>query len=161
MSTAPTATMRQRRTAARLAAVQALYEMEVADVAVEAVLRDNREHHLPSIDNGEPPMLAEPDSRFLEQLVRGVTDRRDEIDQHLAAALTGRLVLSRLEVLLRAILRAGAFELLAMSDIPAKVVINEYLELAHAFFAGKEPPLVNAVLDRLVERLRGRDDDGR
>jgi N utilization substance protein B len=68
--------------------------------------------------------------------------------------LTGRLVLSRLEVLLRAILRAGAYELLEMPDVPGRVVISEYLELAHAFYAGKEPPLVNAVLDQLATRLR-------
>jgi len=160
MSAAPAATLRQRRTAARLAAVQALYEMEVADVAVDAVLLDNGGRQLPSVDNGDNGRFAEPDGEFLAELVRGVTARRDDIDHHLTAALTGRLAVDRLEILLRAILRAGTFELLAMPDVPAKVVITEYLELAHAFFAGKEPPLVNAVLDRLAARLRAQDDGG-
>lgn len=158
MSGAAAATLRQRRTAARLAAVQTLYEMEVADAAPEVVLRDLHQRNLPSVDNGENGQFAEPDGDFMEKLVRGVVARRDEIDRHIAAVLKGRLALDRLEVLLRAILRCGACELLAMPDIPAKVVITEYLGLAHAFFAGKEPPLVNAVLDRLSARLRTSDD---
>ncbi|MCU0837430.1 MAG: transcription antitermination factor NusB [Rhodospirillales bacterium] len=153
--TAPSVpTLRQRRTAARLAAVQVLYEMEVADAAVEAVLTERKSRQLPSVDNGAAERFVEPDVAFLEELVRGVVLRKEDIDRHLAAALTGRLVLSRLEVLLRAILRAGAYELLEMPDVPGRVVISEYLELAHAFYAGKEPPLVNAVLDQLATRLR-------
>jgi N utilization substance protein B len=158
MSASRTASLRRRRTAARLAAVQALYEMEVADVTADAVLEDVGRRRLPTVNNGEEGTFVEPDTAFLAELVHGVVSEGEAIDRHLSAALTGRLTLDRLEVLLRAILRTGAYEMLAMPGVPAKVVITEYLELAHAFFAGKEPPLVNAVLDRLAQRLRPRDD---
>ena len=89
---------------------------------------------------------------------RNNTGNRDQTKLQCAAieeALTGGWTLPRLEILLRVILRAGAYELCCQPDVPAKVVINEYVEIAHAFFAGKEPGLVNAVLDRLASRLRG------
>jgi N utilization substance protein B len=148
---------RQRRTAARLTAVQALYEMEVAGATADAVLQEMRSRRLPAVDNGETRALIEPDLEFLDALVRGVDSRRQEVDQWLVASLTPPLELGRLEVLLRAILRAGAFELLAMPDVPANVVITEYLHLTHAFFAGREPSLVNGVLDRLATHVRARD----
>ena len=85
----------------------------------------------------------------------GVVANRSEIDVAIDDALTSGWTLSRLEILLQAILRAGAYELCAQPDVPTKVIINEYLEIAHAFFAGKEPSLVNAVLDCLASRFRG------
>ena len=81
----------------------------------------------------------------------------DDVDGIVAASLPADWPLARLESVLRAILRAGCYELLARSDVPARVVINEYVEVAHAFFSGKEPGLANGVLDRLARTLRGAD----
>lgn len=138
----------RRRTAARLAAVQALYQMDLTGAAPETVVADvlQTERAQPV---GEKSGLPTPDPASVSRLVNGVADNLEALDRHLAGALSGDLTLDRLEVLLRAILRAGAYELLLRPDIPLKVIINEYVDLAHAFFGEREPPLVNAVLDRL------------
>ena len=93
-------------------------------------------------------------------LVDGVVAHRPRLDVEIDAALTQGWTLARLELLLQAILRAGAFELAERRDVPTKVVITEYLDIAHAFYAGKEPSLVNAVLDRVASKLRA-ESDGR
>ena len=144
-----------RRSAARLIAVQALYEMEMAGASADAVLRQFMERRWGrrSEEEGGGP-LTEPDPRWLAILVRGVAARMAELDETIGAALDKARPLKRLEVLLRVILRAGAFELLSQADVPARVVVNEYMNIAHAFFAGKEPNLVNGVLDRLAHVLR-------
>ena len=143
----------RRRTAARLAAVQALYQMDLTGAAPETVVCDvlQAEQAQPA---GEKGGLPAPDPATVSRLVSGVADHLEVLDRHLAAALSGDLMLDRLEVLVRAILRAGAYELLLRPDIPLKVIINEYVDLAHAFFAEREPPLVNAVLDRLAAARR-------
>src|SRR5512147_1803328 len=148
---------RQRRSATRLAAIQALYALEVSGSAVDRVIADFCERRWAPAEM--PVNAAQLDEAFLRRLVEGVAAHRDEIDAAIEGALTDGWMLARLEILLQAILRAGAYELSAQADVPAKVVINEYLEIAHAFFAGKEPGLVNAVLDRLASRFRG--DPGR
>ena len=150
-----------RRSAARLIAVQALYEMEMAGAPADAVLcqfmerrwgrRSEEESGVPQVD---------PDPRWLAILVRGVAERMAELDEAIGAALDKARPLKRLEVLLRAILRAGAYELLSQADVPARVVINEYMNITHAFFAGKEPNLVNGVLDRLGHVLRREELEG-
>ncbi len=140
-----------RRSAARLAAVQALYEMEVAGAPADPVLREFLEHRW---QGQEAPHGAEPDAAFLGDLVRGVGARSAELDALITPALSADWPLERLEVLLRAILRAGAYELLAREDVPPRVVIAEYLNVAHAFFTGREPALVNGVLDSLARTLR-------
>jgi N utilization substance protein B len=147
------ASYRQRRSATRLAAIQALYALEVSGMAVDGVIADFVERRWAPVD--QLANAAKPDESFLRTLVEGVAAHRPEIDVAIQDALTGGWRLARLELLLQAILRAGAYELSAQADVPAKVVINEYLEIAHAFFAGKEPSLVNAVLDRLATRFRG------
>jgi N utilization substance protein B len=144
-----------RRSAARLIAVQALYEMEMAGAPADAVLgqfMERRWGRRSEEESGGP--LAEPDPRWLAVLVQGVAERLAELDEVIGGALDKARPLERLEVLLRAILRAGAFELMSQADVPARVVINEYMNIAHAFFAGKEPNLVNGVLDRLAHVLR-------
>jgi N utilization substance protein B len=144
-----------RRSAARLIAVQALYEMEIAGAPADAVLRQFMERRWRRRSEEESGIsLAEPDPRLLAVLVRGVAERLAELDQAIGGALDKARPLERLEVLLRAILRAGTYELLCQSDVPARVVIDEYMNVAHAFFAGKEPNLVNGVLDRLAHVLR-------
>lgn len=153
------ATFRRRRSVARLASVQALYEMEISGAASDGVLREfltKRWKHFAE-DAGLPP----PDEAFLDRLVRGVSERQPELDREIESALSAEWSLPRLEVLLRVILRAGTYELLAVPEVPPKVVINEYVDVAHAFFSGKEIALVNAVLDRLAGRLRGGCQGGR
>ena len=158
MMTRSTITDHQGRGTARLAAIQALYALEVSGGPLEPVLADILEK--------QPSALVKPDGAFLRTLVEGVVAARPEIDVAIEAALTGHWTLPRLEILLQAILRAGAHELAAHPEIPDKVVINEYVEIAHAFFSGKEPGLVNAVLDRLATSMRSTapaapDDAGR
>jgi N utilization substance protein B len=119
------------------------------------VLGDLIERAWPPDDAPENHKGAALDPGFLRALVSGVIEQRDVIDAAIEEALAHGWTMPRLEILLQAILRVGAYELRAMPDVPAKVVINEHLEIAHAFFSGKEPSLVNAVLDRLAVQFRG------
>jgi transcription antitermination protein NusB len=152
MSAATQADFRQRRSATRLAAIQALYALEVTGGSIDPVLADVAQRRWSPGDQTAPAAPVDP--AFLHLLVEGVLARRTEFDAAIDAALTHGWTTARLEILLLAILRAGAFELAAQLQTPVKVVINEYVEIAHAFFAGREPSLVNAVLDRLAARLR-------
>ena len=157
----PHSAMRQR-TVARLAAVQAIYEMELAASSADTVLRGFRENRWASVTGSEVeaggmpirPAPSDPDQVLLNDLVRGVAERRADLDAMIAPALSAEWPLERLEAVLRAILRAGTYELFARTDIPLRVVITEYVDIAHAFFQGKEPGLINAVLDRLGRVLR-------
>ena len=153
MSPAARASFRHHRSATRLAAIQALYALEVSGGEVDRILADFVERRW--IPSDKPSASAMPDEPFLRALVEGVAANGPRIDAAIEDALTSGWTLPRLEILLRTILRAGAYELCAQPDVPTKVVINEYLDIAHAFFAGKEPSLVNAVLDRLASRFRG------
>jgi N utilization substance protein B len=134
--------------------VQALYEMELAqasaDAAIEHVLAPGCQRGL-----GEEGEALPPDPEHVRTLVVGVAVHQARLDADIAAALSGTLALERLEALLRAILRCGAYEVRHLRAIPHRVVIDEYLHVAHAFFAGREPTIVNAVLDRLARRHRG------
>jgi N utilization substance protein B len=140
------------RTASRLAAVQALYQIDVTGVSPGTVVLEFNRHNLPG--NAPDESFGEPDPQMFSDLVTGVSARREDIDRGISAVLTPDWPLERLEIILRAILRAGAFELLAQPKVPTRVVISEYLDIAHAFFEGKEPGLVNGVLDRLARTLR-------
>lgn len=153
----------RRRTAARLAAVQAIYEMELADRGANAVLRDFHDHRwdgtLSDEDEGngtggKGAVRPDTESGFLSEIVSGVAECRNDLDAMIAPALSAGWPLKRLEAVLRAILRAGAFELFARADVPVRVIISEYVDIAHAFFEGNESGLVNAVLDRLGRTLR-------
>jgi len=150
------------RSAARLAAAQALYEIDLTGGDAGPVLDELLKNRWKP-KQGEPEaqpgdedlsLLAAPDGELLGQLVRGVVERRDDIDGIIGPALSGNWTVERLEVLLRAILRAGAYELLVMADIPAKVVIDEYVNVAKAFYDSAQPGLVNGVLDKLAHVLR-------
>jgi len=145
----------RKRTAARLAAVQALYQIELAHAATESVIAEFIHHRLGRDSDGED--FGESDPALFGDLVRGTVARQDELDRLIGEALAPEWPLQRLETVLRATLRAGVYELLAREDVPAAVVISEYLDVAHAFFAGKEPGLVNGVLDRLTRSLRPRE----
>jgi len=137
-----------RRSLARLAAVQALYQIDLTEVPVDTVLAEFRNR------GDDEESFGEADDELFEDLVRGATARRAEIDELISSVLTPDWPLARLEVVLRAVLRGGAYELVARLEVPARVIINEYMELAHAFFSGKEPGMVNGVLDKLAHRLR-------
>ena len=146
------------RGSARLAAVQALYELEMAGAPTDSVLAEFLNERWRPAPGGaaadEEGDLVKPDEALFCDLVRGAVARHDEIGRMIGEALSGGWTLERLEPLIRTILRAGTYELLARPDIPLKVVITEYVEVAHAFFAEKEPSLVNGVLDRLARTLR-------
>jgi len=145
-------TDRSGRSAARLAAVQALYQMELTGADSEAAVSEFVEHRF----GGEPEtgMAGAVDAEFFGAIARGVPAHQDEIDAGIAKVLSADWRLSRIDSILRAILRAGAFELIARRDVPAKVVIDEYVDVSHAFFSGDEPSFVNAALDKLAHRKR-------
>ncbi len=141
-----------RRSVARLSAVQALYQIDLGGGAADAVIAEFVRHRLGREVDGQH--YGEADAALFSDIVKGVSLRRADVDRAIAAALTPDWPLERLEVTLRAILRAGAYELLARPDVPVRVVISEYLDVAHAFFAAKEPGLVNGVLDRVAHLVR-------
>lgn len=142
-----------RRSVARLAAVQALYQIEInPEVAAEAVVREFVRHRFGQEIDGD--RLAEADAQFFSDIVRGAAAERERLDGELSAALVEDWPLARLDTVLRAILRAGVWELMYRCDVPPRVSISEYTALAHAFFTGKEPGLANGVLDRVGRLLR-------
>ena len=143
---------RQARSVARLAAVQALYQMETAGAGVEAVIREFSEHRFDRDIEGSK--LAAADEAFFADLVRGVVGGQAEIDRAVAKRLAQGWRLERLDATVRAILRAGAFELAHRADVPTEVVIDEYVELAKSFFEGPEPGFVNGALDAVAQDVR-------
>jgi N utilization substance protein B len=148
-----------KRSLARLAAVQALYQIELNAVgasegALDTVIREFVSHRFEAGGGEEEVDFSETDRALFADVVKGVAARREALDGMIAAALPEDWPLDRLESVLRAILRAGAYELWARADIPVRVVISEYIDVAHAFFFGKEPGMVNAILDRLGRQLR-------
>jgi len=151
------------RSAARMAAVQSLYELDMVEGDADPVLRMFLEKRwtVPLEDEdglevGEAEFF-DPDKSFLTEVVHGVRAQESELDEMLTGVLGKTWTVPRLEVLLRAIVRAGAYELLTHGKIPAKVIINEYMDVANAFYTGGEPKMVNGVLDKLAHVLR----DGR
>jgi len=145
---APKSAPRQARSVARLAAVQALYQMEVAGVGVEAVVREFRDHRFGAELEGEA--LAEADEAFFGDLARGVVAAQAEIDAAITLRLASGWRLARLDATARAILRCATFELMRRPEIPREVVINEYLEIAKSFFGAVEAGFVNGVLDAIA-----------
>jgi transcription antitermination protein NusB len=145
-----------KRRAARFAAVQALYQAEAGELEIDRVIAEFKAHRLAEIF--EPLDLDTPspkvDEVWFAIIAGGAWQARDQLDPAIGSCLRENWTLARCGFLLRATLRAGAFELARRTDVPVKVVINEYVELAHLFFDGDEPSLVNAVLDRLAPILR-------
>jgi transcription antitermination protein NusB len=141
-----------RRGAARLAAVQALYQMDVAATPLPDILAEFESHWLGREVEGSTYLPAE--AAFFREVVGGFLREQRKIDPLIDRALAGGWPLKRVEALLRAVLRAGAFELDQRRDIPARVVVSEYVDVANAFFDGEETGMVNAVLDLLARQLR-------
>jgi len=143
----------RRRSVARLTAVQALYQLELnLGVDPETVVREFARHRFGQEIDGD--QYGEADPALFSDIVRGVAAGQERLDATISAVLTEEWPLSRLDSVLRAILRAGTYELAHRSDVPPRVSISEYTAVAHAFFVGKEPGLANGVLDRLGRTLR-------
>ncbi len=141
-----------QRGAARLGAVQALYQMDVGGTTLPAVVAEFEAHRLGHELEGET--LRPADLDFFRALVGGVIDAQRRIDPIIHAALPPTWPLTRIDLTLRAILRCGAFELLERRDVPARVAISEYVDIARAFYEADEPGLVNGVLDRVAHDSR-------
>jgi len=141
------------RSAARLAAVQALYQMEAAGLGVEATIREFETYRLGRDIDGAGSIGA--DAKFFADILRGAVETQKRLDPYLERHLAPGWKLSRLDATARAILRAGLYELIRRPDVPAKVVINEYLDIANAFFDGDEPGFINGVLDAAARDARG------
>jgi N utilization substance protein B len=143
------------RGAARLLAVQALYQIDIRGGTAEATVTEFLEHRTEMVDEEtDTKVQLEADKVLFADLVRGVHRERETIEATLDGCLNDGSSAQRLEPLLRAIMKAGIFELQTRSDIPAKVTISEYVHLTDAFFDNREPGLVNAILDRLARVLR-------
>ncbi|MEO8926555.1 MAG: transcription antitermination factor NusB [Caulobacteraceae bacterium] len=143
---------RQTRSVARLAAVQALYQMEASGIGAQAVVREFHDHRFDRDMGGAT--LAGADEIFFAQLVGGVTAAQGDIDRAIARRLSQGWRLERIDATARAILRSGTFELLRKTDIPSEIVIDEYVEIAKSFFEGAEPGFVNAALDAIARDAR-------
>jgi N utilization substance protein B len=140
------------RSAARLAAVQALYQQEMEGTPIAALLHEFHQHRLgATIDEVE---YAEAEVDFFDDVVVGVDARGEEIDGLIAAKLAKGWSLARLDKPMKAILRAGAYELVARADVPVATVIGEYVDVAKAFYDARETGFVNGLLDALAKEVR-------
>jgi transcription antitermination protein NusB len=145
----------EQRSSARLAAVQALYQMEVADKGLNDILAEFEAHWIGQEVEGDQYKPAE--LAFFRDVVSGVLADQLAIDRKLDQALSEGWPLRRVEALMRAILRAGLYELKTRVDVPARVAIKEYVDIAAAFFAREESGMINAVLDSLAREARPKE----
>ncbi len=151
----PESTVKQvnQRGAARLAAVQALYQMEISGTGVIEIVAEFEEHRLGREIDGDTYLKA--DASWFKSIVAGVVRDQRKLDPLIASALQDDWALSRIDSTVRAILRSGVFEILERKDVPVAVIVTEYVEIAKAFFEEDEPKLVHAVLDRVAKTVRG------
>jgi N utilization substance protein B len=154
MAPAMSAPARSRsRSAARLAAVQALYQQEMEGTPTATLLHEFHQHRLgATIDEIE---YAEAEVAFFDDVVKGAIARRDEIDGLIEAKLAEGWSLGRLDKPMKAILRAGAYELAARADVPTATAISEYVDVAKAFYDPRESGFVNGLLDAIAKQVRG------
>jgi N utilization substance protein B len=152
--------MTRPRTAARVGAVQALFQAEQAAENPETVIDQFVRHRLgelPGSGGFEDGRVPDAHVKLFSRIVRMAVERQSEIDRLLAEALPAEWPLDRLDPVLRALLRAAGAELAMRDGPPIPVVINEYLDVAHGFFAGDEPKMANGLMDRLARSLRPRE----
>ena len=147
-----TQTRSRSRSAARLAAVQALYQQEMEGTPVPRLLKEFHDHRLGATIEDETYHEAERD--FFDNIVTGADARRGEIDSLISNRLAEGWTLERLDRPMRAILRAGAYELIARPDVPVGSVISEYVDVAHAFYDKRESGFVNGLLDAIAKETR-------
>ncbi len=164
------------RSSARLAAIQGLYQMDIAGTDLNDVIGQRLTDGLaaaaldPDDDDVDeaatavPPAPRDmgieatpPDTELMTEILRGVMANQRTIDQAIDQQLAEGWRLARIDATVRAILRAGAYELMRLQEIPARVVISEYVDIAHAFFAGDEPKVVNGVVDALARKYRAQE----
>jgi N utilization substance protein B len=145
-------TRSRSRSAARLAAVQALYQQEMEGTPLARLLHEFHEHRLGATIEDAQYHDAERD--FFDDIVQGVSARREEIDGMIAGRLAEGWTLERLDRPMRAILRAGAYELIARADVPVGSAISEYVDVAHAFYDKRESGFVNGLLDAIAREAR-------
>mgnify|MGYP006288123229 FL=1 len=143
------------RSAARLAIVQALYQMEVAGKGLHEIFAEFESHWMGREIEGDQYKPAE--TAFFRDVLQGVLTDQHAIDQQIDRALSGGWPLARIETVMRATLRAGAYELRARRDVPPRVVIKEYVDVAGAFFGPTESGMVNAVLDKIAREERAQE----
>lgn len=141
----------QRRQLARLSAVQALYQMELADQKSKLVVRQFHDHWF---ENAAQSGEITADTDYFELIVLGVVAEQDVIDTAISAKLNEKWELHRLDIILRAIMRCAAYEILRMFDVPGIVIVDQYVSIARDFYEGKEPNFVNASLDKLARESR-------
>jgi N utilization substance protein B len=141
-----------RRGAARLAAVQALYQMDIAGAGINDIFAEFESHWLGGEVEGEQYLPAE--AAFFRDVVSGVVRDQQKLDPLIDDALSKGWPLKRIDAILRAVLRAGAYELERRKDVPGRVVVSEYVDVANAFVEAEETGMVNAVLDQIARRFR-------
>jgi N utilization substance protein B len=142
----------QARAAARLAAVQALYQHEMEATPLPTLIHEFHQHRLgATIEDAE---YADADVDFFDDLVKGTVARADEIDAVIGAKLASGWSLARLDKPMKAILRAGAYELIARADVPTAAIISEYVDVAKAFYERRESGFVNGLLDAIAKQVR-------
>ncbi len=141
----------KRRSRARMAAVQALYQMDVGGTPINSVISEFIDFRFPSTDDEKPSKV---DANFFEDIVKGVVQFQSNIDKDIAEHLSEKWSLKRLDMTLRAIMRAGCYEISRRPDIPALVIIDEYVSIAADFFEQSEPAFVNGALDAYAKKIR-------
>ena len=146
-------TRSRSRSAARLAAVQALYQQEMEGTPVARLLKEFHDHRLGATIEDE--QYHEAERTFFDDIVSGVDSRRTDIDKAISGKLAAGWTLERLDRPMRALLRAGTYELIARADVPVGSVISEYVDVAHAFFDKRESGFVNGLLDAIAKEVRG------
>jgi N utilization substance protein B len=144
-----------RRGAARLAAVQALYQMDIGGAGINDIFAEFESHWLGNEVEGEQYLPAE--QAFFQDIVAGVVRDQAKLDPLIDEALSKGWPLARIDAILRAVMRAGAYELEHRKDVPARVVVSEYVDVANAFVEGDETGMVNAVLDQIARQFRAEE----
>jgi len=139
------------RRAARMAAVQALYQMDVGEAKSGTVVKEFIEHRFGF--EGEKDLKAADEDFFID-IVEGVVKYQEDIDKNISDNLSAKWSLKRLDLTLRAIMRAGSYEIIRRPDVPALVIIDQYVSIAGDFFEGKEPGFVNGALDKMAKQTR-------
>lgn len=145
-------TRSRTRSAARLAAVQALYQHDMEGTPMARLLKEFHDHRLGAVIEDAQYLEAERD--FFDDIVTGADARREQIDALIVARLAEGWTLERLDKPMRALLRAGAYELIARPDVPVASVISEYVDVAHAFYDKRESGFVNGLLDAIAKEAR-------
>lgn len=143
----------QPRSAARLAAVQALYQHEMENTPVAQLIHEFHQHRIGAII--EDAEYADADVPFFDDIVKGAIARADEVDAAIMARLASGWTMERLDRTMKAILRAGAYELIARTDVPVGAVVSEYVDVAKAFFDAREAGFANGLLDAIGKAVRG------